>query len=179
VLQARLIRPARGFTFWPVARALLIVGSLLIGAFTHIIWDGFTHEYGWAVNRLPFLSRPVIEFGSGTIPLFKVFQHSSTAIGGGLLLLCVIRWFSRAPCEEVSENFRRPPEYKLSWGVALLIGATILGCLSSWWKVAQSGNQSGLKTWLACFVVGALSGLFVELLLFGIYSARIDSQINE
>jgi Domain of unknown function (DUF4184) len=170
VLQERLIGPARSFTVLPIARTLLIVVSLLIGVFTHIIWDGFTHEYGWAVARLGFLSHPIIEIGSRTIPLFKLLQHSSTVIGGGLLLLCFIHWIRQAPCDEVRENSRRPLKSKVSWGIALFFGATILGLLSSWWKVAQQGNHGGLKLWLSCFVVGALSGLFVELVLFGCYS---------
>ncbi len=131
VLQERLIGPARGFTFRPITRTLLIVVSILIGAFTHIIWDGFTHEYGWAVIKLQFLSSPVIEIGSRTIPLFKLLQHSSTAVGGGMLLLCVIRWTRYAPGEEVNENFRRTPKCKISCGFALLIGAAMLGMLSS------------------------------------------------
>jgi hypothetical protein len=122
-LQERLMRPAQGFTFRSMSRQLLIVLSILIGAGTHLLWDGFTHEYGWAVSRLSFLSWSVIEIGARSIPVFKLLQHLSTVIGGTALLYCFLHWMWRAP-------------------------------------------QSA---WLGCFVVGVHSGLFVELVLFGLY----------
>ena len=36
-----------------------IVISLLIGAWTHLLWDSFTHNNGWFVQRLPLLQSPV------------------------------------------------------------------------------------------------------------------------
>jgi len=168
-LQERLIEPARGFFFWPVIRQLLIASSILIGAFTHIFWDGFTHEDGWAVSRLQFLSYPVIDLGSQLIPVFMILQHSSTIIGGGLLLLWFLQWIKQAPREEVSKSFRRSARYKLFWGSLVLVGAAILGMLFSWWKIAQLSGERGLSTWLECYIFSAHSGLFIELVLFGIY----------
>jgi hypothetical protein len=168
-LQERLIGLAEGFTFRSMSRQLSIVFSLLIGASTHLLWDGFTHEYGWAVSRLSFLSWSVIEIGARSIPVFKLLQHISTVIGGVVLLYCFLHWMWRAPREEVRENLRRPARSKLICVCLLLIGAISLGSLSSWWKVIQPGYQRGLNVWLGCFVVGTHSGLFVELLLLGLY----------
>ena len=80
--QERLARPARDFTFRPMSRQLLIVSSLLIGAATHLCWDGFTHRDGWAVNWLPSLTHPAMGLGSRSIPVYQLLQHSSTVIGG-------------------------------------------------------------------------------------------------
>jgi uncharacterized protein DUF4184 len=168
-LQERLMGPAQGFAFGAMGRQLLIVLSLLIGAGTHLLWDGFTHEYGWAVSRLSFLSRSVIETGAQSIPVFKLLQHLSTVIGGGALLYCFLHWMWRAPQEEVKESIQRPARSKLICVSLLLVSSISLGLLSSWWKVTPPDQQRGLSVWLGAFVVSVHSGLFVELVLFGLY----------
>jgi hypothetical protein len=168
-LQERLMWPARDFTFRAMSRQLLIVLSILIGAGTHLLWDGFTHEYGWAVNRLSFLSWSLTEIGGRSIPVFKLLQHLSTVIGGGALLYCFLHWMWRAPQEEAPESIWRPARSKLICVSLLALGAISFGLLSSWWKVIQLGYQRGLSAWLGAFVVSVHSGLFVELVLFGLY----------
>ena len=175
-LQERLMGPAQGFAFLSLSRQLLIVLSILIGAGTHLLWDGFTHEYGWAVSRLSFLRWSVIEIGARSIPVFKLFQHLSTVIGGGALLYCFLHWMWRAPQEEVRESIQRPARSKLICVSLLLVSAISLGLLSSWWKVIQLGYQRRPNAWLGCFVVGVHSGLFVELVLFGLYWHFIGMQ---
>lgn len=168
-LQERLMEPAQGFAFRSMGRQLLIILSILIGAGTHLLWDCFTHEYGWAVSRLSFLNWSVIEIGARSIPVFKLLQHLSTVIGGGALLYCFLHWMWRAPHETVRESLLRPARSKLICGSLLLVSAISLGLLSSWWKVTHLGYQRGLSAWLGAFVVGVHSGLFVELVLFGLY----------
>ncbi len=59
---------------------LMIACSLLIGASTHVFWDGFTHSTGWAINLLPILNEPV-EVLSASIPMHGFLQHISSVIG--------------------------------------------------------------------------------------------------
>lgn len=168
-LQERLMGPAQGFAFRSTSRQLLIVLSILIGAGTHLLWDGFTHEHGWAVSQLSFLSWSVIEIGAQSIPVFKLLQHLSTVIGGAALLYCFLHWMWRAPQEKAPESIQRPARSKLIRVSLLFVGAISLGLLSSWWKAPQLGYQRRPSAWLGCFVVGVHSGLFVELVLFGLY----------
>ena len=53
-----------------------VVISILIGVFSHILWDGFTHQTGYFVTQFEFLRSELIVF-----PLWKVLQHLSTLIG--------------------------------------------------------------------------------------------------
>src|SRR5262245_61811343 len=92
LLQERLMGPARNFAFGSLLRHLFIVLPILIGSGSHLLWDGFTHEYGWAVSRLSFLRLSVVEFEARSIPVFKILQHSSTVIGGIVLLCCLLHW---------------------------------------------------------------------------------------
>lgn len=64
--------------------------GLLIGALTHIGWDAFTHEYGFAVLRLPALSATVWEGHWYALPVFKILQHGSSLLGLGILGLLAL-----------------------------------------------------------------------------------------
>lgn len=91
-LQSRLFKPAQGFSFTPLKHFGLIILSLLIGSLTHIIWDSFTHEYGWIVEHFAFFRTPI----NGT-PLYSILQNLSSVIGFIVLLYLFIRWLQTAP----------------------------------------------------------------------------------
>ena len=67
---------------------LAVIISVLIGASSHILWDSFTHEHGTFVGVIPSLTNK-INFLGGQIPILKIIQHSSTLIGG-LIIVYVI-----------------------------------------------------------------------------------------
>lgn len=60
---------------------LIVAISILIGAVSHILWDGFTHEGGFFTERISLLTNPVNFLGM-QLTVFKILQHSSTLIGG-------------------------------------------------------------------------------------------------
>lgn len=66
-----------GSTFHYLFVAIL---SILIGAASHIVWDGFTHPDGYFVSVLPVLSN-TIQFGSHQLLIYKIIQHGSTVTG--------------------------------------------------------------------------------------------------
>lgn len=64
--------------------------SILIGAWTHLVWDSFTHADGWMVLRISALSAPVTLF-SYTGELCHVLQYASSVFGLAVLAI----WFAR------------------------------------------------------------------------------------
>jgi hypothetical protein len=91
-LQSRLFKHAQGFSFGPLKRFGLILLSLLVGSLTHMIWDSFTHEYGWMVEQFAFLSIPI-----GGTPLYTILQNLSSIIGIIVLFYWFIKWLQTAP----------------------------------------------------------------------------------
>jgi hypothetical protein len=55
--------------------------SVIIGAFSHLLWDSFTHETGYFVERSSLLKESVYLNGLA-VPIYKVIQHLSSLIGG-------------------------------------------------------------------------------------------------
>ena len=78
--------------------------SVLLGAWTHTIWDSFTHEGGWAVERFAGLRYSLIHIGSTTLPISYCLQQASTFIAGAFLALSYFRWLRRHPDNTASES---------------------------------------------------------------------------
>ena len=66
--------------------SIIVLYSILIGIGSHLLWDSFTHDNGFFVQQIPFLSHyvTILEY---KIPVLKLAQHASTLIG-----LVVIVW---------------------------------------------------------------------------------------
>jgi Domain of unknown function (DUF4184) len=93
--------------------------SLLIGSWTHIVWDSFTHPEGWMVSRISALSAPV-SFFSYTGELCHVLQYASSVLG--LTVLAI--WFVLLP-EPASAQAER------STGGPLVLGMLCAGAAAA------------------------------------------------
>lgn len=63
--------------------------AVLIGAWTHIVWDGFTHKNGFIVNMLPALNYEIYP----GVQAFRILQHLST-LAGAFVMFNFYRKFS-------------------------------------------------------------------------------------
>jgi len=68
--------------------------SIVLGVWTHLLWDAFTHTDSWVVHRVAALSAPV-SIGSYNGPLSHVLQYASSAFG--LIVLTIWYFRLRAP----------------------------------------------------------------------------------
>lgn len=74
----------------------VVIISILIGAFSHLFWDSFTHDDGYFVTQLPILQNS-ISFYNIQIPILKILQHSSTLIGALIIAFTIYK----LPTEEI------------------------------------------------------------------------------
>lgn len=72
-----------------VPQSLRVALAVLIGAWSHVLWDSFTHVRGWFVKRSPLLQRPL--FGTA-IPTYKGLQFVSSVFGLCVLFYVYNRW---------------------------------------------------------------------------------------
>jgi hypothetical protein len=103
---------------------LLAPLAILLGIWSHLLWDSFTHEDGWIVQRVAALSAPVI-IGSYSGLLYHVLQYLSSVFG--LVVLAV--WYrrlpvpARVPAEPETPRSAAGPVLMLAAAGAILIGA--------------------------------------------------------
>ncbi|HEY6367991.1 MAG TPA: DUF4184 family protein [Candidatus Binatia bacterium] len=73
-------------------RALMAAGvSVLLGAWTHIVWDSFTHNT-WVVKQLPLLRESIFQLSNVEFPWYVILQQLSTVIGATILVAAYCSW---------------------------------------------------------------------------------------
>lgn len=70
-------------------RFIVFCYSALIGAFSHIGWDSFTHETGYFVTKFSALSSS-INIANFNIPIYKILQHGSTLLGFIVIIIYIL-----------------------------------------------------------------------------------------
>lgn len=126
----------------------VIVLSILVGAASHILWDGVTHQNDF----FPILSEVTNRFGS-SMAWFEVLQRAST-IAGGLVVAVVLITLPR------NEKPVLPIRYGF-WLVAILITGVVLSV-----RVAATEGAIRLQFFVIIAVSALMVGLFCASLLY-------------
>jgi hypothetical protein len=134
------------------------------GALSHVIWDSFTHDTGWAVARIPFLASPVGWHATGQMRWYKLLQHGSTVLGGVLLVGWMAHAISRVPAGDRRFTPERRARALRALAVLVLMSsaAALLNSLR-----APSRNLAPMLGYAAVgWLVGVAAGLLMVGLIF-------------
>lgn len=144
--------PARRTDGSRAAAVALVAAAALLGAVTHVLWDGFTHRTGWAVMRMPVLLEPASALGIHR-PWYNLLQHASTLIGAAVLAIWMTAWVRGHPPEA-----RR---FAPGQAGALVRAAAWMGAVSVLASVANGARAlgSGPEWVLGYAAVGGMAGL--------------------
>jgi hypothetical protein len=97
-----------------------MVVSILLGAWTHLVWDSFTHRGGWFVQRLDWLGEPALLLGDTGLSGYWLLQQASTFVGMIVLLGAYLFWLhQRHAPDSVERSSDR-------WRYALWVGLIFL-----------------------------------------------------
>jgi len=137
--------------------------SAIIGAFTHIIWDSFTHKTGFFVQKIVWLDMSINMFGL-SIKMFKIMQHMSTLIG----FIIIARFLYINRNQGIKEILHISLKSKIVfWTVASIIA---LFTLLINYAVTR-------KVFIGSTIVTLIDGLFIGLIIVAIIFKKIQ-QIN-
>jgi hypothetical protein len=92
---------------WPV-----VIGSIIIGSGSHLLWDSFTHAEGYFAQIIPWLSADYNILGHA-IAGFKIAQHASTLAG----MLVLLIYIYKLPADKASIKHN----YTGYWWIVVLI----------------------------------------------------------
>jgi hypothetical protein len=137
----------KSFRFLPIGRLAAVCLGILVGAFSHLLWDSFTHSYGWMVQHVPVLTTS-INLGNGiSLSLFRLLQHISTIFG--ISVLATLAVIYRGRFGTVSPK---------AWTIVFLIVATgALGGIGL--ALAWTGLPDDLKS-VQHFLVNSIAASF-------------------
>jgi hypothetical protein len=118
----RRLRPASTPTRKTLWRhGLAVAVSVLLGALTHIAWDGITHEH--AAVQIAALQGPAFDLFGWRPRIYNVLKHGSTLLGGAALLTFAAVWYWRTPPQDDSAP-RQPAMQALFWAMLFFLPAT-------------------------------------------------------
>lgn len=136
--------------------------AALLGAASHVAWDGFTHPNGFAVLVFPVLGEPVVPALAADFRWYKLFQHGSTLAGGSVLLFAGFRYVRRFPSPV--RRFAPGQAKRLCLAVASVLGATLLAGIAN----GIRGLGGGVANALGYAAVGGMVGFALALLMYGL-----------
>ena len=96
--------------FWTV------VISIIIGIFTHIVWDAFTHQTGFFVQQISYLQN-TIQLGNLQVKVFKLLQHASSVLVLFVVLICIYK----LPKYEISTQENSKQKFRLYWLMIIVL----------------------------------------------------------
>ena len=101
--------------------------SIILGAWTHIVWDSFTHKSGWVVKHVTFLQEPLFPIGVTQFPTYQLLQLLSSLVGVAALVAVYCSWLLRSRCLD-SPSWRA--RYEL-WRYALLAALATVASITA------------------------------------------------
>lgn len=149
ILKKRLI-PFVGLDWiaWVKQYWYVLIYSSIIGIFSHVFWDAFTHTDGFFVRNIGALQGTTNVFGV-VIQKAHLGQHLSTLFGGAFIILALLWPVKR----EVSQAILR--RKIIYWFLVMFITSLVL----------LIRNGQGLGDFIATSIAGGLIGLMLAPLI--------------
>ncbi|GIP29332.1 hypothetical protein J23TS9_44620 [Paenibacillus sp. J23TS9] len=133
--------------------------SVVIGFYSHVFIDAFTHKSGYFVLRFPALQS--MYFG---LPAFKLLQYSLSVCGILAELLIILFLLNRATCSTTAlKRISMNRKMRYWTGVIVTAMATTLGKL----LFTASTNLPGV------LVVSPISGLILGIIMMGLLFRKV------
>ena len=168
--QKRLAPIAAKFRFGPSRQFLLIIVALLLGAFTHIVWDSFTHAHGWLVQQFSILHAPIMQTARGPIYVFNLLQRGSTLVGGALLICWCWQWLRQTPAQPVRLPVPVPMSAprKPNAAIFMAVVALVLAGIYAYWKSPVFSGLGWHQPFARRMIITGVAVASVELLIFSL-----------
>jgi hypothetical protein len=167
-VQSRLVPSPDRFRFWGTTRLAMILGSILLGIVTHLLWDSFTHPTTWLYHHWPFLSHLVRLPIVGLVPYYKLFQHGSTIIGIVFLLIWFVRWCEVTEPRHQDLRPLLPVRQKLSLIVLISLVAILGAVARSFFVLGVPTDSLTSRRFVGQAIVSVIALVWWELVAFGL-----------
>jgi hypothetical protein len=149
-----------------VKQWLLAGCGVFVGAVTHLVWDGFTHEGARGIRMIPVLVDPVVDIAGHRLIGVRLWQDLSSLIGLIIVLAIVAYGLRRGGGGDV-EPLRplRAHERHLWIAMYALIALVFAGVFLAIGRPPTKATSHSLAVMLAYVAIAVLRGFAAALLL--------------
>ncbi|MCT4618119.1 MAG: DUF4184 family protein [Marinisporobacter sp.] len=141
----------------------VFVYSAIIGMFSHVLWDGFTHNGGIFVKRIPLLTK-YIHFIGYQIPVYKFFQHGSTLIG--FVIIFIYLYKNRDPYKR--KVYHIPARTKLIYYLSIFCITIGINIYRTFWILGGLYFEF-IGIYIVTLINSGIIGILVVSLFFRIF----------
>src|SRR5882757_563762 len=139
--------------------------GVLAGAFSHLVWDGFTHEGARGVRMIPALDDPVLEIAGHHLIGARLLQDASSLLGLAIVLAVVAYGLRPGRPGEEAPARKLPAGERFVWIVAYAGSATLLAVLFFALRRHAYELTQSLGVLLGRYAIAALRGFAVALVV--------------
>jgi hypothetical protein len=164
-VQERLRGLTGNFRFGGTSRFLAILGSLVLGIATHVVWDAFTHSYTWPWYHIRWLQGWVRSPFLRVVPRYYAMQYGSTIVGLLTLAVWGLVWYRQAV---VTVKPNQPPSPKSRFPLALVMFAVagVAGLARAHALMPMPLTPDNFDHFMMIFGLTALDLAFCQVLLY-------------
>lgn len=149
---------------WNSYKAWRVILAIQIGIATHLLFDSFTHSWGWGVNNIGALEAHYITpFGPPTG--YEIAQNLMSGLG--LIVLAIVAL--RLPSQNVQPSKTPKAQRAALWLVPL---AGIMGAIVR--TAAVGGSDSRYEALAFYLLTGAVAAGLVVVVVLGGYSSLVS-----
>ncbi len=165
-LRAKLWPFCGPFPLWPLRRLAWIAALIYLGAVTHVVWDGFTHENDWALREYPQLGAVMTTVDGQQLHWMGLLQYGSSLLGLGLLAWWSWQWYRQAPADCV------PPDSEFLWRArpaivtAMVVFAAAVGVLCGLSYARRLPGLFNVTEFLAATFITGVDAFGLAVLVF-------------
>ncbi len=134
---------------------LMVVVSILLGTFSHLVWDHFVHERGYALQFNNFLQEHITDEPAFPVPQYNTVQFLSSLTGGIIILYALYQL-------PVTDPIRKPFSIEFWALVAAIMLAVMIIRLQTGLHYQNYYNV----------VINIISSLFIALILLSLYHRK-------
>lgn len=153
---------------FPTAPLVPVMVSLLVGAFTHVAWDSFTHGGAPAVVFFPLLRATLLDVGGYELKVYRLAQHASTLIGLVLLARWSARWLRAQPAVWTPPAWPVAPALRTGLGTSIVGLAVVIALGSGLDRAPDRLTLRAVQIFAERAAIDGLAALVLPLLVLGL-----------
>lgn len=138
-----------------IGAIVIFIISAMIGMFSHVLWDSFTHVNAYFVTRMPVLSQTIYIFGL-KLGVYKILQHGSTLIGLGIIFIYL--YLQSRKVNRVLPAVHRLKQFAY-WILTLLVALAIVV-----FRVGDTFDRVSLN-YYGIFIVSSISSMIIGIVV--------------